>query len=164
LAGRLTEASSNLSETPRAVAVSRRKLASILACPCDFSQQEGDQAKRRESASISEGAWQDVVVTHRLVATDLLNRTPAENQTPHQAGISVSKIALNFGQRDGPQSRQWPSIDRSIHHQLITSPPTIPPHGLTRRPDRRRSEDRRPPAEGARFCSAIRGRAECRQS
>jgi len=63
-----------------------------------------------------------VVVTHRLVAHDLLNRTSAKSQTPHQAGISVSKIALNFGRRDGPQARQWPSIDRSIDHQLTTSP------------------------------------------
>jgi len=63
-----------------------------------------------------------VVVTHRLVAHDLLNRTSAKSQTPHQAGISVSKIALNFGRRDGPRARQWPSIDRSIDHQLTTSP------------------------------------------
>ena len=63
-----------------------------------------------------------MMVTHRLVATDLLNRTPAESQRPHQAGISVSKIVLNFGRRDGPQARQWPSIDRSIDHQLTTSP------------------------------------------
>jgi len=63
-----------------------------------------------------------VVVTHRLVATDFLNRTPAESRTPRQFGSSVSKIALNFGWRDGPPARQWPSIDRSIDHQLTTLP------------------------------------------
>jgi hypothetical protein len=40
LAGRSTEASSNLAETPRAAPVSRRKVASILACLGEFSEQD----------------------------------------------------------------------------------------------------------------------------